>query len=57
MSRPDESRYVLLTNLQADIIEKLASLLVAKDVPEGIVYLVGEIARAWDESVFEPVVE
>ena len=43
-------RYVPLSGLQVDILARLAELLAAKDVPDGVIYLIGEIPRLWDSA-------
>lgn len=48
-----EIRFVPLSGLHADVLEKLASILVGKDVPAGVVALVGEIPGLWDQDLFE----
>ena len=50
MRENGEIRWVPLSGLQADILAAVAELLAGKDVPEGIVYLVGSIPRLWDEA-------
>lgn len=48
----EEIRVVPLSGLHADVLEKLADLLVGKDVPAGIVALIGEIPSLWDQDLF-----
>ena len=51
MARPiKETRYIPLSGLQVDIIARLAELLAGKDVPEGVVYLLGLVAPLWDDA-------
>ena len=54
VTRPDtEIRFVPLSGLHVDILEKLAGILVGKDVPDGVVALIGEIPALWDADIFE----
>lgn len=46
-------RFVPLTGLHADVLERLAAILVDKPVPDGVVALIGEIPRMWDRDLFE----
>lgn len=48
-----EIRFVPLSGLTVDILERLAELLAGKpDVPAGVVYLLGRIPPLWDQDLF-----
>lgn len=48
---PMDIRYIPISGLQADIVTRLLGVLVNKpEVPDGVIYLLGQIPKIWDED-------
>ena len=48
---PMDIRYIPISGLQADIVTRLLGVLVNKpEVPDGVIYLLGQIPKIWDEN-------